>query len=155
MQTARSTSGYALVRHGSGILLQAGIPCSCRTLAPPPSSPFVSLLYTKQKNGAYCSVFCLGLIDEKTTHHFDRLEPFFVSYCYNSTLEEFLQAFCIKKVRVNHSDFSSIDSSIDIPPFSTTIIIPCLIIEKESLSQIMTRNFPLFLPQLVCRLLVR
>ena len=35
------------------------IPCSCRTLAPPPSSPFVSLLYTKQKNGADCSVFCL------------------------------------------------------------------------------------------------
>ena len=38
-QTARSTSGFALVRHGCGMPPQAGIPCSWRTLAPPPSNP--------------------------------------------------------------------------------------------------------------------
>ena len=47
-QTARSTSGYALVRHGCGMLPQAGIPCSRRTLAPPPSNPS---LYSFSGNG--------------------------------------------------------------------------------------------------------
>ena len=36
---AVATSGYALVRHGCGMLPQAGIPCSRRALAPPPSNP--------------------------------------------------------------------------------------------------------------------
>ena len=33
------TSGKALVRHGYGMLLQAGIPCAWRALTPPPSNP--------------------------------------------------------------------------------------------------------------------
>ena len=47
-QTARSTSGFALVRHGCGMPPQAGIPCSWRTLAPPPSNPS---LYSFNGNG--------------------------------------------------------------------------------------------------------
>ena len=38
-QTVCSTSGYALVRHGCGMLPQAGIPCSWRAQTPPPSNP--------------------------------------------------------------------------------------------------------------------
>ena len=47
-QTVCSTSGYALVRHGFGMLPQAGIPCSRRAQTPPPSSPVMVRNNTKR-----------------------------------------------------------------------------------------------------------
>ena len=57
---AAATSGFALVRHGCGMPLQAGIPQPWRALAPPPSNPS---LYSFSGNGEQalaCSPFPLA-----------------------------------------------------------------------------------------------